>query len=266
MRNFLFLMEEELAEQERKLREAERVLARPAEGFLKCKPRKQGNAFYQVKASKEECNITRRPMVLRRLVRKRIQEEIRDRAEVNVKFLRKLLDKYRDNDLETVLHDLPESYRKALMVLPEEMYGGKPVIGGKRYVQEWMDPEKHIHDTVAGMKVRSKSEVIIVNALVQHDIPFHYEKKFPYPDEEGIFYRPDFTFHLPDDQTKIWEHLGLLSDVGYCEHNAHKLHLYQQHGFVVGKNLILTMDDHKGNCRSEYIDEVIRTQFLPFFH
>ncbi len=266
MQNFPFLIEEELAEQERKLREAERVLGRPAEGFLKCKPRKQGNAFYQVKDSKEECNITRRPTVLSRLVRKRIQEEIRASAAVNVKYLRKLLDKYRANDLDAVLPKLPAGYREALAVLPEEMYAGRLVIDGKRYVQEWVDPKKHIHDTVAGIKVRSKSEVIIVSALVKYDIPFHYEERFLYPDEEGIFYRPDFTFHLPDGQMKIWEHLGLLSKIDYCEHNARKLHHYQQNGFVVGKNLILTMDDHKGNCSSAYIDEVIKTQLLPFFH
>ena len=40
---------------------------------------------------------------------------------------------------------------------------------------------------------------------------------------------------------------------------------YQKHGFLIGRNLILTQDDEKGNCSSGYIDEIVRTQLLPYF-
>ncbi len=265
MQNFLFLIEEELAEQERRLKEAERVLARAPEGYLKCKERKSGKAFYRVKASKQEQNITRKPMVLGSLVRKRIHEKVRETAETNIKYLKKLREKYRSNDLNDILPQLMPAYRTALDSLPAEKRSGKLVIDGERYVQAYFDPKKHIHETITGIRTRSKSEAIIVNALARHGIPFSYDARFPYPDEAGIFYRPDFTFDLPDGTQKIWEHLGMLGEIAYCEHNAHKLHLYQQNGYVIGRNLILTMDDNKGNCGSGYIDEVIRTQLLPFF-
>lgn len=127
------------------------------------------------------------------------------------------------------------------------------------------DPEKHIHETLCGLRVRSKSEVIIINSLLNYGIPVDYERKFPYPYERGVYFRPDFTFDLPDGRVLIWEHLGMLRNLEYSEHIGRKLATYQKYGYLIGRNLILTQDDEMGNCSSLFIDEVIRKNLLPYF-
>lgn len=145
------------------------------------------------------------------------------------------------------------------------MESNRVLDGQSRPVQHYFDPNRHIHETTCGLLVRSKSEVIITNALTSYGIPFEYEKRFPYPDEKGNYFNPDFTFQLPDGQWKIWEHLGLLKNMEYCIHNAHKLNTYQKYGYLIGRNLIITQDDQNGNCSSLYIDKMIREHLLPYY-
>ena len=113
--------------------------------------------------------------------------------------------------------------------------------------------------------MRSKSEVIIANTMTYYHIPFHYEERLEFAGQPGKYFYPDFRIKLPSGEFKIWEHLGLLSKMSYCENTANKLYTYQMNGFVIGKDLILTQDDNKGSCNSAWIDEVVRTQFLPHF-
>jgi len=70
---------------------------------------------------------------------------------------------------------------------------------------------------------------------------------------------------LPDGSTLIWEHFGLLKELGYCIHNGYKLHTYQKNNYVIGKNLIITQDDNKGNCSGAIIYGIIEKQILPLF-
>ncbi|MBO4638908.1 MAG: hypothetical protein J5710_04065 [Treponema sp.] len=75
------------------------------------------------------------------------------------------------------------------------------------------------YDTVNGEQVRSKSEVIIADALLRHDIPYRYE--FPLELKNGnsnITYYPDFTcLNVHTRQEFIWEHFGLMDDPDYAK-------------------------------------------------
>ena len=113
--------------------------------------------------------------------------------------------------------------------------------------------------------VRSKGEIIIANALWHYGIPFVYEEVFPYKNEEGKWYYPDFTIHLPDGRTIIWEHWGLLDNRSYCDRNAEKLYHFNLHGYTIGKNFIVTQDDVNGACDSAFIYHIIENYILPYF-
>lgn len=75
----------------------------------------------------------------------------------------------------------------------------------------------------------------------------------------------DIIKTLPDGSIKLWEHLGLLKKLDYCEHNAYKLNRYQLNGFLIGRNLIITQDDNKGDCSSSFIDKMIHEHLLPYY-
>lgn len=87
-----------------------------------------------------------------------------------------------------------------------------------------------IHRTSKGLAVRSKSEIVIADALSNAGILFAYEKPLTLG---GITRYPDFTI---DDETSgrvvYWEHLGMLEREDYRKSWERKLAWYRSHGVV----------------------------------
>jgi hypothetical protein len=242
-----------------------KIIAEAPEGTLSIRNRKMKRAYYQEIKNAEfsrQINITKDPDMITALTVKAIAAKRISRARVNLKALEQMKRRYQSTEAEDILAQLPDKYTDAVNMLRQ------------RHIDDWMsaeydrapfDPEAHIHETCYGDLVRSKSEQIIANALYSYGIPFRYEEKFKYPSENGDWYYPDFTILLPDGSTLIWEHFGLLKNLGYCIHNGYKLHTYQKNNYVIGKNLIITQDDNKGNCSGAIIYGIIEKQILPLF-
>jgi len=96
-----------------------------------------------------------------------------------------------------------------------------------------------IHKTARGEFVRSKSEVIIADALYDKGIEYTYEKEISLGDD-GIK-RPDFT--IEDAETGklfYWEHCGMMSDEKYRRRWEAKQAIYKKHGIIEGENLIVS--------------------------
>lgn len=101
--------------------------------------------------------------------------------------------------------------------------------------------EKHmlnrIYSTVKGDCVRSKSEVIIANLLIEHGITYEYEKRLEYG--IGKWIEPDFTITLSNGKELYWEHLGMLGVEEYDNKWLKKQDIYDQ--YFAGK-LIVTYE------------------------
>lgn len=82
-----------------------------------------------------------------------------------------------------------------------------------------------IHETLSGIMVRSKSEVIIANILFERGIKFKYEQLLK---AGGKVFSPDFTIES-NNATYFWEHLGMLDHKDYRRHWDKKKIWYQQH-------------------------------------
>jgi len=100
-----------------------------------------------------------------------------------------------------------------------------PQVKGSIFLQQGL-----IHRTSKGLAVRSKSELIIADALSQAGVVFEYEKPLTF----GASTRyPDFTI---DDEisgrTVYWEHLGLLERADYRLSWEKKLAWYKAHGIL----------------------------------
>ena len=112
---------------------------------------------------------------------------------------------------------------------------------------KWYEDGKKVA-TLSQYFVRSKSEAIIVNMLVDRNIPFKYEE--PLYANDGTMYLPDFTVTFKGE-TYYWEHVGRTNDPGYMAHWAKKEAWYNKH--FPGK-LITT---YEGNNLSKDADELI---------
>ena len=200
----------------------------------------------------------------RRFLKKALPE-----FEKNIRMLQKLKNEYRPFDAAAVNAGLPKAYRMS----PEHL---REVIGmdeARKWQQkafaekERLDarlgvrfPEELKHTAKNGVKMRSKSEVVIANGLIDAGILFVYElpvKIF------GKWIRPDFTLYCPRTGRIIyWEHVGGLYSDGYRNDFVLKMDTYHWAKLVPGVDFLLSFEDLKGNLNSDIIDTMIRELLL----
>ena len=150
---------------------------------------------------------------------------------------------HRDNtDLDTLLRT--PAYGTLLFEEGFEMYGTM-----SEELQKWAheeyeinpkDPELRNVPTVDGIKVRSKSEALIVMLLSVNHIPYRYECRL---DVGGHAYYPDFTIRHPvTGEYFYWEHCGKMGDFKYVIRFLNKFRIYILNGYLPDHNLILTYE------------------------
>ena len=120
-------------------------------------------------------------------------------------------------------------------------------------MSSWYEEGK-IHRALTKLMVRSKSEVIIANMLVERQIPFSYE--VPLYADDGTFYLPDFTITIYGDKW-YWEHLGMLSKPSYRTHWEKKKAWYEKHGF--GEKLIISTEE--SGFDSQVVLQILKDKF-----
>ncbi len=113
-----------------------------------------------------------------------------------------------------------------------------------------------IHKTrKEGLLVRSKSEVIIANMLVERSIEFEYERELT--GKNGQKRIPDFTFIDSAGDIVILEHLGMMALPSYRAAWEKKLAFYNENGYKLNEALFITTESEKGGIDSLAIEEVI---------
>lgn len=120
-------------------------------------------------------------------------------------------------------------------------------------------PEGLIHRTSRGVPVRSKSEVIVADALERLGISCEYEKPLAPPGEPKNFRLPDFTVSYQGD-VYYWEHLGMLGVPSYREAWERKLEWYKACGFL--EQLITSEDGPDGGIDATVIERLARERIL----
>ncbi len=97
--------------------------------------------------------------------------------------------------------------------------------------------------TRQGLRVRSKSEVIIADILDEMRIPFLYEKPLMLP--SGTIH-PDFTLLNVIEKKEIyWEHFGIMDDMDYRNNAFTKIRNYESGGFYQHDTLLWTFETGK---------------------
>ena len=129
-------------------------------------------------------------------------------------------------------------------------------IGGGRLLEANL-----IHRTSNNTLVRSKSEVIVADALSAAGVEFAYEKEFRGHDGSPRF--PDFTIQdAATGETYLWEHLGMLADPQYARAWERKRAWYRASGVEEGggevATLIITKDNEHGGIDSAEVQSKVR--------
>lgn len=254
MGHFFTILSSEMEDQLRKVARAQQELMMAPDGNLKSRQRKTKVDFYQAINGKN-LNISADSNMIQKLLKKYVNRKLLRSAKVNIRILKRAMELYEPNEYSDIMEKMPITYKRANIGIYQSKSATQNTF--------LYSPETHIHNTKSGVKVRSKSEVIIADTLTKYGIPFEYEPLFEGRTEDGKRMNPDFRIKCADGYVFIWEHWGLLIEISYCMQQGKKLNVYQKHGYVVGENLILTADDDKGGCNAQTIDEIVRTKILP---
>lgn len=110
--------------------------------------------------------------------------------------------------------------------------------------------------TDKGERVRSKSELLIANELYRTDVAYRYE--YPvYIKGFGTIY-PDFMILSKKKQKEIcWEHFGRMDDPEYAQKAIQKIAAYEENGYVIGENLVVTFETKQTILTTRKIQTVI---------
>ena len=120
------------------------------------------------------------------------------------------------------------------------------------------DPEYY---TSSGERVRSKSELLIAEALIRYNIPYRYE--CPVYHNGELMGVPDFNcLNVRQRKDYYWEHLGMLADPNYANKNVKKLERYSLANDFDESSLILTMETNKHPLNTKVIEGKIRRYLL----
>ena len=162
--------------------------------------------------------------------------------------------------LDKAFHEMNPDMRSYLTkaILPDEEYA-------LRWQAETYEPKPFTegapeHYTQKGERVRSKSEVLIANALYQAGIPYRYEA--PLYLGRTVFY-PDFTTLRVRDRKIIYmEHFGLLDDASYRENAISKVRLFERNGIFPGDKLVITVESYRNPLNLNSVNALIRRYLL----
>lgn len=117
--------------------------------------------------------------------------------------------------------------------------------------------------TSSGLRVRSKSEMLIAESLLRNGIPFRYE--FPVTvlcDDNFVKIHPDFyCLNVRTRQEFAWEHFGMMDNTDYAMKAVYRQNIYAENGYFPGKNLIVTQETQVQPLSMHLLDKII-SQFL----
>ena len=187
--------------------------------------------------------------------------------EKNIALIDKILPALKNYDHESVLANLPVTYRRAIEFISEKEPA--PVIQSENPKH----PEQLVYKASNGLMLRSKNEMLICEMLLLFRVKFRYEMALELRETvrekdgsvtvRSVRVYPDFTIFLPDGSVIYWEHFGLNDRDDYRGAFADKINLYYDNAIYPPKNLIITMDGDSKPFDNLKIRKIIEAQILP---
>ena len=115
--------------------------------------------------------------------------------------------------------------------------------------------------TRGGVRVRSKSEVLIADALEAAGVPYKYERPLNLGGYNPVY--PDFTVLNKRTRAEYyWEHFGGMDDAEYREGMVHKLNSYALAGIFPGEQLLATYETSETPLDTRVIRVLIEKYLL----
>ena len=231
-------VEQLIEEQERILAQAQKAAKNCPEGSLKIQKKENGRYYYKRSAGQDGKAILqylpkKNLKQIQDLAHKKYFAKILPALEKNVQILRKMQQAYQYDIINAVsmhlrdaVQDVEPPFIKEADLLLRDWEKEEYEVN-QRY------PESLRFETSHGEMVRSKSELIIADALAQEEmLLYKYERPLQVNHQgKKITIHPDFTvFHKKTGKITYWEHAGIMDDPDYGADFVWKSNLYLENG------------------------------------
>ena len=232
------------------------------DGSLRIDDKKRGTQFYQYtgkKTGKSNHYIGKKEIALvEALAQKDYEMRLLQLVEEQLQALENLKGKYNPVKIKELYTELSEA-RKGMvnpLVLPDE-----------EYVKQWKAAEYQLktfapgeteYYTDTGIRVRSKSEILIGNRLDSWGIPYRYE--YPVLIDKSYIVHPDFmALNVRTRKEYYWEHCGKMQDEGYKDDMVRRNGAYIRNGIIPGVNLIYSFESNECPLNMKSVDKLIES-------
>ncbi len=252
-------------ELERLLRIMEKERHHYPEGSLKVIARGDHVQYYQRIKHNRSTDQTRylkksESGLVHGLAQKEYDEALRKLVEKELWGLNQMLRYYPEEHAEDAYRQLLK-WKQVLVepfVVPEEIYVEQWLSETFRR-KEFLTDDSSEFITDRGERVRSKSEIMIANALYKNELAYHYERPM-FLGDATIY--PDFTIlKMPERSEIIWEHLGMMDDEMYAANAVRRVNDYEREGYGLGDSLLITMETRACPLSSKQVERVIARHF-----
>ena len=231
-------------------------------GVLRIHKNSKSISYYKVGERQRDNGIlidSNDRILIQGLANKSYLNKVLRAAQEEKKLIDQFLKRFPDPAVEDVYMKLPEARRQLIspVTLPDEEYKNKWL--AKPYQKKGFGDDEPYYITQKGLRVRSKSEMLIAERLDAKGIPYKYECPL---ELKSRTVNPDFTIlRMSDRKVIYYEHLGKMDDPGYAQKNVNKMREYALSGYTIGDKLYLTMETSITPLDMRVVDKMIEEQF-----
>lgn len=242
---------------ERIIKMQEEKLKQAPEGKIHITGTSKRPMFYFVENKKRIFVKEKQRHLIQPICQKEYDLKVFEEARKEIRELEKFQKKYPEKGCESIyqnLHPIRQQLITPIWLPDDEFVKQWEAVS---YTPKGFDPKCPEYYTDKGERVRSKSEVLIANALKKYHIPYRFE--YPYQLEPySPVIHPDFTvLNVRKRKEYIWEHLGKMDDEGYIDYSINRIIDYEKHGIFSGDKLILTHETLARPLNSKIIEKTI---------
>lgn len=271
-----------------------RSKAKKQQGSLRIAINKGTPQYYHI-TTKGDTNGKYIPKSDSKLISSLVQKEYLEKCnriiEREQKALARFLKDFHPEDIIAVHTNLTEAKRRFVtpLLLTDEEFAAQ--WQAKPYSGKFFAKDTPEHFTNSGLRVRSKSEVIIAECLARHNIPFRYEAPLELiigdtssitaetptnnirrrtlnqdadlMQSKAVTFYPDFTcLNKRTRQEFIWEHFGMMDNPNYARNAIEKQRSYAAAGYIPGINFIATTETTDLPLNIPYIEQMTKSLLM----
>lgn len=271
-----------------------RSKAKKQQGSLRIAINKGTPQYYHI-TTKGDTNGKYIPKSDSKLISSLAQKEYLEKCnriiERQQKALARFLKDFHPEDIIAVHTNLTEAKRRFVtpLLLTDEEFAAQ--WKAKPYSGKFFAKDTPEHFTNSGLRVRSKSEVIIAECLARHNIPFRYEAPLELiigdtssitaetptnnirrrtlnqdadlMQSKAVTFYPDFTcLNKRTRQEFIWEHFGMMDNPNYARNAIEKQRSYAAAGYIPGINFIATTETTDLPLNIPYIEQMTKSLLM----